>query len=178
MGHISQLHHTIRQQTHGPTPVSPRWLATSQGDQMLFHLPFDGHFVRPPQGPLWAEGRLKTLFHELLSYAVDGGETDAQRLGNGFVGIPHAFRTCIRLQQNAAMEQFARGSLARRNHFPYDTSFLICEGDKKFGHGGSPSPQTTMHCEKEKRSGSTCQSKIAKLLGGCRPQHGVARVLP
>ena len=89
--------------------MSPRRLATGQGDQLLFDLPGDGHFVRPPPGPPRVESRLKTLFHELLPYTMDGGETHAQRLGNGFVGVPHAFRTRIRLQQNAAMEQFASG---------------------------------------------------------------------
>src|SRR2546428_7002915 len=131
---------------------------------MLFHLPGDGHFVRPPHGPTWVEGCLKILFHEMLPSTVDGGETHAQRLGNGFVGIPHAFRSRIRLQQNAAMEQFSSGPLTRRNHCPQKTSFLIREGDTKFGHGGSPSPQTTIRCEKENRLGSTCQSKIVKLL--------------
>jgi hypothetical protein len=53
----------------------------------------------------------------MLSYTVESGETHTQRLGNGFVGLPHAFRTRIRLQQNAAMEQLASGPLARRNHF-------------------------------------------------------------
>src|SRR5207245_83914 len=42
--------------------------------------------------------------------------------------------------------------------------FLLREGNAKFGHGKSPSPQTTRRSEKENRPGSTCQSKIAKLL--------------
>src|SRR5262249_5663139 len=94
-------------------------------------------------GPMRMEGRFKTLFHELLPYPVDGGKTHPQRLGYGVVGIPHAFRTGICLQQNAAMEQFASGSFARRYHFPQHTAFLIREGDTKFGHGGAPSPETT-----------------------------------
>ena len=57
-------------------------------------------------------GRLKTFFHALLPYTVDGGKTHTQRLGDGFVGIPHAFETRIRLEQNAAMEQFASGPFA------------------------------------------------------------------
>src|SRR4029453_9200050 len=81
------------------------------------------------------------------------------------VGLPHAFWTHVRLQQNAAMEQFASGPFARRHHFPQHTAFLIREGDTKFGHGGAPSPQTTIRGEKENRPSSTCQSKIAKLLG-------------
>src|SRR4029450_11956893 len=105
-------------QTPVPTPGPPGGLAAGQGDQMLFHLPVAGDFVRPPQGRPRVEGRLKTLFHEMLSYTVESGETHAQRLSNSFVGIPHAFRTRIRLQQNAAMEQFSSGPLARRDHFP------------------------------------------------------------
>src|SRR2546430_17177451 len=62
------------------------------------------------------------------------------------------------------MEQFARRPLTRRHHFPQHTAFLLREGNAKFGHGKSPSPQTTLRSEKENRPGSTCQSKIAKLL--------------
>src|SRR5436190_5324940 len=63
------------------------------------------------------------------------------------------------------MEQCARRPLTRRHHFPQHTAFLLREGNAKFGHGKSPSPQTTLRSEKENRPGSTCQSKIAKLLG-------------
>src|SRR5437762_12196567 len=63
------------------------------------------------------------------------------------------------------MEQFARRPLTRRHYFPQHTAFLLREGTAKFGHGKSPSPQTTLRSEKENRPGSTCQSKIAKLLG-------------
>src|SRR5437762_10925347 len=66
------------------------------------------------------------------------------------------------------MEQFARRPLTRRHYFPQHTAFLLREGNAKFGHGKSPSPQTTLRSEKENRPGSTCQSKIAKLLGGSR----------
>src|SRR5437762_13589665 len=63
------------------------------------------------------------------------------------------------------MEQFARRPLTRRHYFPQHTAFLLREGNAKFGHGKSPSPQTTLRSEKENRPGSPCQSKIAKLLG-------------
>jgi hypothetical protein len=107
----------MRQQTHGPTPVASRRLAAGQSDQRLFSLPWDGHFVWPLSGPPRIEGRLKTVFHELLPYTVDGRKTYTQRLGDGFVGIPHAFWTRLRLQQNAAMEQCASDPL------PDDTIF-------------------------------------------------------
>jgi len=123
--------------------VSSRWLAASQGDQPLFDLFCDDHFVWPLAGPMRMEGRFKTFFHKLLPYPVDGRKTHPQRCGYGVVGIPHAFQTGICLQQNAAMEQFASGSFARRYHFPQHTAFLIREGDTKFGHGGAPSPETT-----------------------------------
>src|SRR5216117_3108659 len=92
-----------------------------------------------------------------------------------------AFRTRIRLQQNATMEQFARRPLTRRHHFPQHTAFLLREGNAKFGHGKSPSPQTTLRSEKENRPGSTCQSKIAKLLACCRgggPHPGAVQRTP
>jgi hypothetical protein len=90
-----------------------RWLTAGQGDQLLFDFSCDGHFVWSFEGPTRMECRLKTFFHELLSDTVDGGKTHAQRCGNGFVGIFHAFRTRIRLQQNTAMEQCTRGPFAR-----------------------------------------------------------------
>src|SRR5207249_9003975 len=62
------------------------------------------------------------------------------------------------------MEQFARRPFTRRHHFPQHTAFLLREGNAKFGHGKSPSPQTTLRSEKKNRPGATCQSKIAKLL--------------
>src|SRR5437773_5202916 len=68
------------------------------------------------------------------------------------------------------MEQFARRPLTRRHYLPQHTAFLLREGNAKFGHGKSPSPQTTLRSEKENRPGSTCQSKIAKLLGSSRSE--------
>jgi hypothetical protein len=55
--------------------VSSRRLAAGQGDQPLFDLACDDHFVWPLAGPMRIEGRFKTFFHELLPYPVDGGKT-------------------------------------------------------------------------------------------------------
>jgi hypothetical protein len=57
--------------------VSWRRLAAGQRDQLLFDLPCDRHFVWPFQRLPWSKGRLKTLFHALLSDTVDGGQTHA-----------------------------------------------------------------------------------------------------
>jgi len=73
-----------------PATRRPWRLAAGPGEQPLFHLSCDGHFVWPLAGPPRLAGRLKTFFHALLPYTVDGGKTHTQRLGDGFVGIPHA----------------------------------------------------------------------------------------
>jgi len=56
--------------------------------------------------------RIKTV--EIIT--VDGGQPHVQRLSNFFIGIPQAFGTRIRLQQNAGMEEFSSRPLARRDH--------------------------------------------------------------
>jgi hypothetical protein len=53
------------------------------------------------------EGHLKTPVHELLPDTVDSGQTNAQRLGNGVVGVLQPFRTRIGLESNAGMEHWS-----------------------------------------------------------------------
>lgn len=58
--------------------MASRRLAAGQSDQLLFYLPCDGHLVWPLSGPTRIEGRLKTVFYELLPYTVDGRKTYTQ----------------------------------------------------------------------------------------------------
>jgi hypothetical protein len=161
---IAHLPPPSRQPTPGPTPVASRRLAAGQSAPRRFSLPGDGHFVWPLAGPPRSAGRLTTVVYALWPDTVEGRKTSTHRLGDGVVGRAPAFWPRIRLQYKAAMEQCAGGPLARRPHCPPHTAFLIREGDTTCGHGGAPSPQTTIRGEKENRPRSTCQSKIAKLL--------------